>query len=160
MQRPECVFVLEYKFLAKYMPNKTAYITRETIKCQMTHTDYLGNKVVPYYQWGTDTQKHQLISRTLSYDLMIDSDSQCRKNIYGMFNFILWFYFCPRTDKHLAVFSQCTSDSHYTYLDQFIIYLLPGIVYLISGVTHMETCSKFTFTNGKIVACKYTMRFC
>ena len=37
------------------------------------------------------------------------------------------------------------------------------MVHFISGVTHMETnvlfCSKLMFTNGKIVVCKYTIRF-
>ena len=37
------------------------------------------------------------------------------------------------------------------------------MVHFISGVAHMETnvlfCSKLMFTNGKIVVCKYTIRF-
>ena len=53
--------------------------------------------------------------------------------------------------------------SQYTFLDQSIIYLLPGIVHFISGVTHMENdllfCSKLMFTNGKIVVCKYVILF-
>ena len=82
---------------------------------------------------------------------------------------ILQFYpscFFPHTDKHLAVLSQRTFDTHSIHIFGLVYYLSTarnGIVHFISGVTHMETnvlfCSKLMFTNGKIVVCKYTIRF-
>ena len=69
-----------------------------------------------------------------------------------MFNFILLFFFVLILTNILQFYpSLLLTLSQYTYLDQSIIYLLPGIVHFISGVTHMETCSKLMFTNGKNV---------
>ena len=130
-----------------------------------------ANKLFMYcFQWCTDHRKHRLISRTSSYDPMIDSQTlwsililQCLKYIC-LTLFFGCFFFCLHIDKNIAVLSQlvffalivtniwqfCPSVfltlSQYTYLDQSIIYLLPRIVHFISGVTHMENgllfCSK------------------
>ena len=135
----------------------------------------------------TSTNQSDVIIRSDDrfLNLVVDSDSIVSKIYicltlffaFGCFVFFFlspyWQKYCsfipagfvrPHTDKHLAVLSKVLLTlSQYTYLDQSIIYLLHGIVHFISGVTQMENdllfCSKFVFTNGKIVVCKYIIWF-
>ena len=124
----------------------------------------------------TTTNQSDIIIRSDDrfLNLVVDSDSIGSK-IY-MLNFVLWLiffffflspywqkycsfipagFFCPHTDKHLAVLSKCTFDTQSIHIF--------GLVHFISGVTHIENnllfCSKLIFTNGKIVVCKYIIWF-
>ena len=142
-------------------------------------TGYMLSSSVVHRSSETSTNQSDVIIRSDDrfLNLVVDSDSIVSK-IY-MLNFVLWlvffsvsiltkilqfypsWFFVPLILTKIWQFcpSVLLTLNQYTYLDQSIIYLLPGIVHFISGVTHMENdllfCSKLMFTNGKIVVCKY-----
>ena len=135
-----------------------------------------------YRSSETSTNQSDVIIRSDDrfLNLVVDSDSIVSK-IY-MLNFVLWLgfflspywqkycsfipagFFCPHTDKHLAILSKRTFDTHSIHIFELVYYLSTSRnspFYI--RCSHMENdllfCSKLMFTNGNIVVCKYIIWF-